>query len=60
MALENSPLARPFESVLEMYSPPKPGELIQPHGWGLLFPLFGIMLTDAGYGIIIPWQPSSF
>jgi len=54
VALENSPLARPFESVLEMYSPPKPGEL-DPTPWvGPFFSLFfGIMLTDAGYGIIM-------
>lgn len=54
VAMENSRLAWPFESVLEMYSPPKNGEL-DPTPWvGPFFSLFfGIMLTDAGYGIIL-------
>ncbi len=54
VAMENSRLAWPFESVLEMYSPPKAGE-VDPTPWvGPFFSLFfGIMLTDAGYGIIL-------
>ncbi len=54
VALENNELARPFESILEMYSPPKAGE-VDPTPWvGPFFSLFfGIMLTDAGYGVVL-------
>jgi V/A-type H+-transporting ATPase subunit I len=52
--LENSKLVRPYESVVELYSLPKAGTLdpdliMAPFH----FIFFGMMLSDAGYGLIL-------
>ena len=52
--LRNNPVARPVEGVVESYSMPAPGE-IDPSSLVALFyyVLFGIMLSDAAYGLIM-------
>lgn len=54
VSFENNRFAWPFETVLEMYSPPKAGE-VDPTPWVAPFfsLFFGIMLTDAGYGLLL-------
>ena len=52
--LDNGPLIRPFESVLELYSLPKAGSvdpdfLMAPFH----FIFFGMMVSDAGYGLVL-------
>ncbi|HEY5466787.1 MAG TPA: V-type ATP synthase subunit I, partial [Clostridia bacterium] len=52
--MENIPLIRPYEVITEMYSTPLPTE-IDPNP--LMAPffciLFGLMLNDAGYGLLL-------
>lgn len=52
--LENNALVTPFESVTNMYSTPNPGD-VDPNPIMAVFYIifFGMMLSDAGYGIII-------
>lgn len=52
--LENNRFFRPFESVTEMYAVPRYNE-IDPTPWFTLFYalFFGIMVGDAGYGIVL-------
>ena len=52
--LQNNGFSRPVESVVESYSMPGPGE-IDPTSLVALFyyVLFGIMLSDAAYGLIL-------
>jgi V/A-type H+-transporting ATPase subunit I len=54
VVLRNNPVARPVESVVESYSMPGRGE-IDPSSLVALFyyVLFGIMLSDAAYGLIM-------
>ena len=52
--LENNPLVRPYESVIDLYSKPKAGS-VDPD-WVMApfhFIFFGMMLSDAGYGLVI-------
>ena len=52
--LRNHPIVAPFESVTNLYSVPAPGER-DPNLFVMIFFLifFGMMLSDAGYGIIL-------
>ncbi len=52
--LDNNPLARPVESVLETYSMPKRFEF-DPTGIMAIFYyiFFGMMFSDAGYGLVM-------
>jgi len=51
--LENPRFAKPFETLMEMYSPPKYNEYDPTVFMALIFPFFfGFCLTDAFYGII--------
>jgi len=64
VALRNSALIRPFETVTEIYGKPKYSEL-DPSGALSFFFLvaFGLALTDAGYGIvmmILMWSAEKF
>ena len=54
VALKNSKLTAPVESVLETYSMPKKGE-IDPTAIMAIFyyVFFGMMFSDAGYGLIM-------
>lgn len=46
-------VVKPFESLLEMYSPPKYTEIDPTFILSLTFPLFyGLMLSDFGYGLL--------
>lgn len=52
--LRNRPWARPFESLVHMFATPKYNELDTSMIVGPLFIIFfGLMLGDAGYGLII-------
>ena len=54
VALENPPLIQPFEVVTELYSTPDPRSIDpNPYMAPFFFIFFGIMMGDAGYGIII-------
>lgn len=52
--LENNALVTPFESITNMYSCPGPGD-VDPNPIMAFFYIifFGMMLSDAGYGVII-------
>ena len=52
--LENPLWAKPFEVLINMFSPPKYNEIDPTMVVGVLFiTFFGIMVGDAGYGIVI-------
>ncbi len=52
--LKNNKLVEPFEAVTEMYSMPAPGSLDpNPVMAPYFFLFFGMMLSDAGYGLIL-------
>jgi V/A-type H+-transporting ATPase subunit I len=52
--LQNNGFASPLESTVEAYSPPTKGEMDPTMMMSLFYyVLFGIMLSDAGYGAII-------
>ncbi len=52
--LKNNALVTPFESITNMYSCPAPGEIDpNPIMAFFYFVFFGLMLSDAGYGLII-------
>lgn len=53
--LQNNALVRPFESVIEMYSMPKPGYDLDPSALTGIFYVFffGMMLGDVGYGALL-------
>ena len=52
--LENKPLFKPFEMVVELYGVPRYFEIDPTPFISLFFALFfGLCLTDAGYGLII-------
>ena len=54
VALENPPLVQPFELVTELYSTPDPHSIDpNPYMAPFFFVFFGIMMGDAGYGLII-------
>lgn len=54
VALRNSPLAAPVESVVESYSLPGKGELDPTSIMACFYyVLFGLMLSDAAYGLIM-------
>ncbi|WP_265459005.1 V-type ATP synthase subunit I [Enterococcus sp. HY326] len=54
IALENHPIVAPFELLTEMYSLPKYNE-IDPTPWLMpfYFVFFGMMVADAGYGLLM-------
>jgi len=52
--LKNNAFSRPLEGIVASYSPPGKGEIDPTMVMSLFYYLlFGIMLSDAGYGIII-------
>jgi len=52
--LANNALARPFESIVELYGLPRYGGVDPTSVLGFFFALFfGVCLTDAGYGILL-------
>ncbi len=53
--LQNNSFARPFQSVIEMYSMPRPGFDIDPTALtGIFYAFFfGMMLGDVGYGLVL-------
>lgn len=52
--LKNSPILQPFEKFLEDYGLPRMNEVDPTPIISLVFPLFfGIMLSDAGYGLLL-------
>ncbi len=52
--LENKPLFRPFEIVVDLYGVPKYFEIDPTPFVSLFFAMFfGLCLTDAGYGVIV-------
>ena len=52
--LQNNAFSRPLEGIVASYSPPKKGEVDPTTIMSLFYyVLFGIMLSDAGYGLII-------
>ncbi|NLO82558.1 MAG: V-type ATP synthase subunit I [Clostridiales bacterium] len=54
VALENPPLVQPFEVVTELYSTPDPRSIDpNPYMAPFFFVFFGVMMGDAGYGLII-------
>ena len=54
VVLKNNGFARPVESVIESYSLPAKGEIDPSMAVALFYYIFyGIMLSDAGYGIIV-------
>ena len=53
VALENSPWPGRLSLCWKCTARQSPASWINPMGGALLFSLFGIMLTDAGYGIIM-------
>ncbi|MDN5276093.1 MAG: V/A-type H+/Na+-transporting ATPase subunit [Clostridiales bacterium] len=54
VAYDNPPLVQPFELVTELYSTPHPRSIDpNPFVAPFFFIFFGIMMGDAGYGIII-------
>jgi len=54
VALENKPLFRPFEVVINLYGVPRYFEIDPTPFVSLFFAMFfGLCLTDAGYGIIL-------
>src|SRR5699024_10444862 len=54
VALENPPLVTPFEMVTDLYSTPNPRELDPNRVMAPFYAIFfGIMMGDAGYGIIM-------
>lgn len=52
--MENNALVRPYESVVELYSRPLPGTM-DPNLFmaPFHFIFFGMMLSDAGYGLVL-------
>ena len=54
VALENPGVARPFESLVHLYSTPRYGELDPSRFMALFMPIFfGMMLGDIGYGALL-------
>ncbi|MBM7582433.1 V/A-type H+-transporting ATPase subunit I [Caldicoprobacter guelmensis] len=54
VAYDNPPLVQPFELVTELYSTPHPRSIDpNPFVAPFFFIFFGIMMGDAGYGIVI-------
>ncbi len=54
VALENHPIVTPFEMVTELYSTPNPRELDPNAVMAPFYAIFfGIMMGDAGYGIVM-------
>ncbi len=52
--LKNHPLVRPYEVITEMFSTPSTGEIDpNPLLAPFFFVLFGLMLGDAGYGLLL-------
>jgi V/A-type H+-transporting ATPase subunit I len=52
--LQNNAFSRPLEGIVASYSPPKKGEIDPTTAMSLFYYLlFGIMLSDAGYGFLI-------
>jgi V/A-type H+/Na+-transporting ATPase subunit I len=52
--LENKPIFRPFEIVVDLYGVPRYFEIDPTPFVAIFFPLFfGLCLTDAGYGVIL-------
>jgi V/A-type H+-transporting ATPase subunit I len=52
--LQNNAFSRPLEGIVASYSPPKKGEIDPTTIMSLFYyMLFGIMLSDAGYGFLI-------
>ena len=52
--LKNNPLVRPFETITNLYSTPKPFAVDPTFFIAISFPLFfGLMLTDVIYGIAL-------
>lgn len=52
--LENGKFVTPFQSITNMYSPPSPRDIDPNPVLAVFYTLFfGMMLSDAGYGIII-------
>jgi len=52
--LKNHPLVRPYEVITEMFSTPSTGEIDpNPLLAPFFFLLFGLMLGDAGYGLLL-------
>lgn len=53
-ALKNKKLWKPFESITDMYSPPKPGTIDPtPVSAPWFWIIFGIMMGDFGYGAVM-------
>lgn len=54
VALENPGVARPFESLVNLYSTPRYGEFDPTRLMALFMPIFfGMMLGDIGYGALL-------
>lgn len=54
IALKNSKLAKPFEGIIELYAMPKAGTFDPAPSMIPIFSLFfGLMVSDAGYGILL-------
>jgi len=54
VALENPGVARPFESLVHLYSTPRYGEFDPTRLMALFMPIFfGMMLGDIGYGALL-------
>jgi len=52
--LENNPLVSPYESVIDLYSKPKAGSIDPDFVMAPFhFIFFGMMLSDAGYGVVL-------
>jgi V/A-type H+-transporting ATPase subunit I len=52
--LENNPLVRPYESVIDLYSKPMAGSIDPDFVMAPFhFIFFGMMLSDAGYGVVL-------
>ena len=52
--LENNGLVQPFEQITNLFSPPNPSETDPNTVMGFFYwLLFGMMLSDAGYGLVL-------
>lgn len=54
VAIQNKPIARPFEFIYKLMKPPKYGRIDPTFIVAIFFPLlYGFIVGDAGYGIIV-------